>query len=314
MGVASASPGVVNVRPNTTGGSGVNVNGSLERFVGAGREDAAAAQVVVTRHVDCENVRRQGYGEFVGGKERALRNGEQGLRSGEQVQYKEVQYRYKESGGNGGGQLNRRNDEVVGDRGGGGNNGTVGGNCRQLQCASDTQTQSSSQQTPPRVYQKEDSMPQRKQEDMSLPIPSKAEPVMVSTASAQQLSPEEEKKALQRLGEVAHDPLLCGVCGARFARKSNRLKHVRSVHSTERRFKCQICSYAFKRQDHLHKHIASVHEKRRNFKCNICSACFAEKFNLKKHIKTVHFKGSSLPTMLLNRRTAMAMKFIVRPQ
>lgn len=50
------------------------------------------------------------------------------------------------------------------------------------------------------------------------------------------------------------NPLQCEICGNTFARKSNLLKHRRSVHATTRKHVCGTCGYAFKRYDHLNKH------------------------------------------------------------
>lgn len=50
------------------------------------------------------------------------------------------------------------------------------------------------------------------------------------------------------------DSLRCDQCGNRFARKSNLLKHKRSVHATVRKHVCSFCKFAFKRYDHLSKH------------------------------------------------------------
>lgn len=50
------------------------------------------------------------------------------------------------------------------------------------------------------------------------------------------------------------DSLRCDLCGNKFARKSNLLKHKRSVHAPVRKHVCSICKFAFKRYDHLSKH------------------------------------------------------------
>jgi Zinc finger, C2H2 type len=86
------------------------------------------------------------------------------------------------------------------------------------------------------------------------------------------------------------DSLCCDLCGNKFARKSNLLKHKRSVHATTRKHVCVTCGFAFKRFDHLQKHINSTHLKRRGFACEICPAAFAERFNCSKHQRLMHFE------------------------
>lgn len=87
---------------------------------------------------------------------------------------------------------------------------------------------------------------------------------------------------------VEPHPLQCPTCKYKFARRSNLLKHIRSIHQKERRFGCVRCGYYFKRRDHRDKHIKSVHLKERNFSCDICGVAFAEKFNRDKHRTTIH--------------------------
>jgi uncharacterized C2H2 Zn-finger protein len=59
---------------------------------------------------------------------------------------------------------------------------------------------------------------------------------------------------ISRAARDGPNSLRCDVCGNSFARKSNLLKHRRSVHATTRKHVCNICGFAFKRYDHLSKH------------------------------------------------------------
>jgi uncharacterized Zn-finger protein len=84
---------------------------------------------------------------------------------------------------------------------------------------------------------------------------------------------------------TAPESLCCDICGNTFARKSNLLKHKRSVHAATRKHVCVVCGFAFKRYDHLTKHFNSTHLRRKAYACSICPSAFAEKFNRDKHVR-----------------------------
>lgn len=81
---------------------------------------------------------------------------------------------------------------------------------------------------------------------------------------------------------------LCDECPLSYARNSDLLKHLRTVHNRQKPFSCDLCSVKFGQKHHLRRHQRNVHDKERNFKCQSCQACFARKEQLKSHIRTVH--------------------------
>lgn len=107
-----------------------------------------------------------------------------------------------------------------------------------------------------------------------LPPPPPPSSVLLSSASASASAPADQTR--------------CHLCNGSFARRSNLLKHMRSVHETMRKFSCTSCPRKFKRHDHLLKHQRSVHHKLKSFTCEICGALFAEKFNRDKHHRSIH--------------------------
>lgn len=84
--------------------------------------------------------------------------------------------------------------------------------------------------------------------------------------------------------------LQCQTCKYTFARRSNLIKHVSSIHQTKRRFGCVQCAFRFKRRDHLVKHIKTVHLHLRQHSCDICGVLFAEKYNRNYHKMNIHEK------------------------
>ena len=50
----------------------------------------------------------------------------------------------------------------------------------------------------------------------------------------------------------------CAECGARFVRKYDRDRHVRTVHNSEE-FSCRFCGSSIRRLDNLYSHVKRIH-------------------------------------------------------
>jgi KRAB domain-containing zinc finger protein len=62
-------------------------------------------------------------------------------------------------------------------------------------------------------------------------------------------------------------------------------KHIREVHTDDRKFQCQRCQKGFKSKQKLKIHIL-IHNKA--VKCLICSKMFPNKSAIKRHVKQIH--------------------------
>ncbi|KAG7469272.1 hypothetical protein MATL_G00127220 [Megalops atlanticus] len=60
------------------------------------------------------------------------------------------------------------------------------------------------------------------------------------------------------------------------------VRHRRTVHVTERRFKCGVCGKPFKKQIHVRNHLR-VHTGERPFQCSDCGKTFSSLANLSRH-------------------------------
>ncbi|KAI1886240.1 hypothetical protein AGOR_G00211950 [Albula goreensis] len=77
-------------------------------------------------------------------------------------------------------------------------------------------------------------------------------------------------------------PFACPSCGKVFTSQLCLLRHRRSVHATERRFKCGVCGKPFKKQIHVRNHLR-VHTGERPFQCSDCGKTFSSLANLSRH-------------------------------
>ncbi|KAA8491132.1 Zinc finger and BTB domain-containing protein 44 [Porphyridium purpureum] len=80
----------------------------------------------------------------------------------------------------------------------------------------------------------------------------------------------------------------CLTCGKVFGRRSDRGRHIKTIHQNVHKFLCEECGRRFKQGSHLLTHVRAVHEKRRDFKCAICTAAFSVFSNWKRHMRAVH--------------------------
>ena len=92
-----------------------------------------------------------------------------------------------------------------------------------------------------------------------------------------------------KLHQLDHVPngkaIECHDCGAKFKRKVQIQKHMRT-HTGEKPYKCTMCSSAFKHKDVLDGHIKGVHLAERPFSCVTCSGKFKSTSDLKVHTRT----------------------------
>jgi uncharacterized Zn-finger protein len=75
-------------------------------------------------------------------------------------------------------------------------------------------------------------------------------------------------------------------CEIKFTDKSNRKKHVDSVHLNIRNFHCEFCGHSFKRSNTLKCHIEALHTKdvdKKQYKCDVCEKIFLRKIGLRLH-------------------------------
>ncbi|XP_036394534.1 zinc finger protein 574, partial [Megalops cyprinoides] len=74
----------------------------------------------------------------------------------------------------------------------------------------------------------------------------------------------------------------CPACGKAFPSQLCLVRHRRTVHVTERRFKCGVCGKPFKKQIHVRNHLR-VHTGERPFQCSDCGKTFSSLANLSRH-------------------------------
>ncbi|XP_028837482.1 zinc finger protein 574 isoform X2 [Denticeps clupeoides] len=77
----------------------------------------------------------------------------------------------------------------------------------------------------------------------------------------------------------------CPSCTKVFPTQLRLVRHRRTVHVAERRFKCSICSKPFKKQIHVRNHLRT-HTGERPFQCSDCGKTFSSLANLSRHSLT----------------------------
>lgn len=80
----------------------------------------------------------------------------------------------------------------------------------------------------------------------------------------------------------------CQFCNRVFPLKSNRKKHVESVHEKRRPHECHLCPKRFYEKCKLAAHIDTVHNNIRRFTCDICFAKFKQNSDCRRHMREVH--------------------------
>lgn len=83
----------------------------------------------------------------------------------------------------------------------------------------------------------------------------------------------------------------CEICGIRFAKRSNKMRHVLTVHNRLKQFECELCGQKFGLKADLGRHRYRIHESRA-FSCSKCGKSFAEDEQLELHIRVTHEEDS----------------------
>mmetsp|Transcript_2584 Transcript_2584/g.7039 ORF Transcript_2584/g.7039 Transcript_2584/m.7039 type:complete len:173 (-) Transcript_2584:206-724(-) len=66
-------------------------------------------------------------------------------------------------------------------------------------------------------------------------------------------------RGLQKLVARQGTSQNCNICGKHFDRRSNLIKHIRSVHEDERLYRCKKCTKTFRQKSSVVKHLSDVH-------------------------------------------------------
>ncbi|XP_048882817.1 zinc finger protein 574 isoform X2 [Brienomyrus brachyistius] len=74
----------------------------------------------------------------------------------------------------------------------------------------------------------------------------------------------------------------CPSCGKAFPSQLRLVRHRRTVHVAERRFKCGVCGKPFKKRIHVRNHLRT-HTGERPFQCSDCGKTFSSLANLSRH-------------------------------
>jgi len=83
-------------------------------------------------------------------------------------------------------------------------------------------------------------------------------------------------------------PMECHMCDAKFSRKHDLKRHIRTRHERQRNFQCEVCSKKFLLKWHLKAHMNTIHEKKKSYSCELCQATFGTSSNWRKHLRNVH--------------------------
>lgn len=74
-------------------------------------------------------------------------------------------------------------------------------------------------------------------------------------------TPRQLRRHVKGMHPAQHDPLNCGNCGARFGRSDHCNKHVRAFHVPSPAAACTLCPGTFAKTSQLVLHLRSVHEQ-----------------------------------------------------
>eukprot|EP00090_Calanus_glacialis_P006308 TRINITY_DN14927_c0_g1_i1.p1 TRINITY_DN14927_c0_g1~~TRINITY_DN14927_c0_g1_i1.p1 ORF type:complete len:533 (-),score=152.69 TRINITY_DN14927_c0_g1_i1:83-1633(-) len=80
----------------------------------------------------------------------------------------------------------------------------------------------------------------------------------------------------------------CDLCGDRFTRRNDVMRHKRLIHEKPRDFKCEKCEKYFISEENLASH---KHKHNLELRCRICQHGFGKKEYYENHIKFVHPNG-----------------------
>lgn len=100
-----------------------------------------------------------------------------------------------------------------------------------------------------------------------------------------------ERRQTDRSVSGSGSGVRCEQCDLVFAKRSNMLRHVQTVHKRVKEFECNICGAKFGLKADLRRHRYRLHESRA-FSCDKCGRSFAEQDQLQLHIRKVHEEDS----------------------
>lgn len=83
----------------------------------------------------------------------------------------------------------------------------------------------------------------------------------------------------------------CEICGISFAKRSNKLRHIQTVHNRLKQFECDLCEAKFGLKADLGRHRYRIHESRA-FCCVTCGKSFTARDQLDLHIRITHEEDS----------------------
>lgn len=83
----------------------------------------------------------------------------------------------------------------------------------------------------------------------------------------------------------------CEICGISFAKRSNKLRHIQTVHNRVKQFECDLCGAKFGLKADLGRHRYRIHESRA-FCCITCGKSFTEQEQLNLHVRVTHEEDS----------------------
>lgn len=89
----------------------------------------------------------------------------------------------------------------------------------------------------------------------------------------------------------AGNGVCCEICGISFAKRSNKLRHIQTVHNRLKQFECDLCGTKFGLKADLGRHRFRIHESRA-YCCKTCGKSFAEQGQLELHIRVTHEEDS----------------------
>lgn len=84
---------------------------------------------------------------------------------------------------------------------------------------------------------------------------------------------------------------VCPICNKDYRTPRNMRKHLRRVHTSERKYGCDECGKTFKSRDSQNMHIKIKHQGRKikkdyNYECYYCGAKYINKYTLSDHISS----------------------------
>lgn len=96
--------------------------------------------------------------------------------------------------------------------------------------------------------------------------------------------PSHSDTALTQQEQAQREEKACRVCGKKFYRDSDLMRHMDEIHTGEKPFKCPECDKEFSRRDHMAVHLR-IHTGEKPHKCPFCTKSFSQSSNLNVHLR-----------------------------